>query len=72
MMSRPSDNGHTAFGDIFLSYSPNMIHWGEHRMVMQVTDFEESAWQSLKIGPGSVPIKTLEGWVIFYHCVIQT
>ena len=24
MLSRPSDNGHTPFGDIFLSYSPDM------------------------------------------------
>ena len=34
MFSRPSDNGHTPFGDIYLSQSPDMIHWGEHRFVM--------------------------------------
>ena len=34
MLSRPSDNGHTPFGDIYLSQSPDMIHWGEHRFVM--------------------------------------
>ena len=28
MFSRPSDNGHTPFGDIYLSQSPDMIHWG--------------------------------------------
>lgn len=72
MMSRPSDNGHTAFGDMFLSYSPDMKYWGEHRIIMKVADFEESAWQSLKIGAGSVPIRTDEGWLIFYHGVINT
>jgi len=27
MLSRPSDRGHTPFGDIFYSESPDMIHW---------------------------------------------
>lgn len=72
MLSRPSDNGHTPFGDIYLSYSPDMIYWGEHRCVMKVTPFEESAWQCTKIGAGSVPIRTGEGWLMFYHGVINT
>ncbi len=72
MLSRPSDNGHTAFGDIFISYSPDMKYWGEHRLVLPVADFKQSAWQSIKVGAGSVPIKTNEGWLLFYHGVIQT
>ncbi|NBD35043.1 MAG: glycosidase, partial [Chloroflexi bacterium] len=35
MLSRPSDTGHTPFGDIFYSESPDMIHWGRHRFVMK-------------------------------------
>lgn len=50
MLSRPSDNGHTPFGDIYISYSPDMKYWGEHRCVMQVSPFEESAWQCTKVG----------------------
>lgn len=72
MLSRPSDNGHTPFGDIFISYSPDMKYWGEHRCVMKVTPFEESAWQCLKIGAGSVPFLTEHGWLMFYHGVIRT
>lgn len=72
MLSRPSDNGHTPFGDIFISYSPDMKYWGEHRCVMKVTPFEKSAWQCLKIGAGSVPFLTDEGWLMFYHGVIRT
>ena len=34
MLSRPSDNGHTPFGDIFFSESPDLVHWGRHRHVM--------------------------------------
>lgn len=72
MMSRPSDNGHTPFGDIYMSYSPDMKYWGEHRLMMSPTSFKDSAWQCTKIGAGSVPFLTNEGWLMFYHGVINT
>lgn len=72
MLSRPSDTGHTAFGDMFLSYSPDMIYWGKHRLMMKPTPFELSAWQCTKIGAGPVPIRINEGWLILYHGVITT
>lgn len=72
MLSRPSDNGHTNFGDIWVSYSPDMEFWGRHRHVMSPAPFEQSAWQCTKVGAGSTPILTDEGWLIFYHGVITT
>ena len=33
MMSRPPDSGHTSFGDIFISQSPDLTYCGEHRHV---------------------------------------
>ena len=72
MLSRPSDNGHTPFGDIYISYSPDMKYWGEHRCVMKATPFEDSAWQCTKIGAGPIPILTNEGWLMLYHGVINT
>ena len=72
LLSRPSDSGHTPFGDIYISYSPDMKYWGEHRHVMGPTRFEDSAWQCTKIGAGPVPIKTPEGWLLFYHGVITS
>jgi beta-1,4-mannooligosaccharide/beta-1,4-mannosyl-N-acetylglucosamine phosphorylase len=66
MLSRPSDRGHTPFGDIFYSASPDMEHWGHHRFVMAPT----RGWQSTKIGAGPIPIETDEGWLLFYHGVI--
>jgi beta-1,4-mannooligosaccharide/beta-1,4-mannosyl-N-acetylglucosamine phosphorylase len=36
MLRRPSDNGHTPFGDIFISQSPDLIDWGQHRLIMGV------------------------------------
>ena len=69
MLSRPSDAGHTPFGDIFLSESPDMVYWGKHRHVMGPSDFW---WEGLKIGGGPAPIETSEGWLMFYHGVNLT
>jgi beta-1,4-mannooligosaccharide/beta-1,4-mannosyl-N-acetylglucosamine phosphorylase len=69
MLSRPSDNGHTPFGDIFWSESPDLIHWGRHRHVMAPTPW---SWQSTKIGPGPTPIETPEGWLLLYHGVLTS
>lgn len=68
MLSRPSDSGHTPFGDIFYSQSPDLIHWGQHRHVMEPRGW----WQSTKIGAGPVPIETSEGWLLIYHGVLTS
>lgn len=70
LLSRPSDNGHTPFGDIFLSQSPDMEHWGGHRFVMGTTG--KYPWQSTKIGAGPIPIETTEGWLMIYHGVLTS
>ena len=72
MLSRPSDNGHTPFGDIYYSESPDLEFWGHHRHVMSPAPFEVSAWQCLKIGAGPIPIETSEGWLLFYHGVLRS
>ncbi len=69
LLSRPSDSGHTPFGDIFLSESPDMTFWGRHRHVMGKSS---QWWQSVKIGGGAAPIETSEGWLLFYHGVTGT
>ncbi len=71
LLSRPSDAGHTPFGDIFVSFSPDLVHWGRHRHVMAPVR-EENGWQSTKIGAGPVPIETSEGWLLIYHGVVTT
>jgi len=68
MLSRPSDNGHTPFGDIFYSESPDMVHWGRHRHVMGT----KGGWQSTKVGAGPIPIETSEGWLLIYHGVLTS
>lgn len=70
MLSRASDNGHTPFGDIFISSSFDLTHWGRHRHVMARGG--AGWWQGLKIGGGPAPIETDEGWLMIYHGVCNT
>jgi len=68
MFSRPSDNGHTPFGDIYYSESPDMVHWGCHRWVMGAN----LSWCYTKVGAGPIPIETSEGWLMIYHGVLTS
>lgn len=69
LLSRPSDSGHTPFGDIYISESPDMKYWGCHRHVMGKGS---NWWENVKIGGGAAPIETSEGWLLFYHGVTGT
>lgn len=70
ILSRASDNGHTPFGDIFISESKDLVYWGKHRHVMERGG--SGWWQGLKIGGGPTPIETSEGWLMLYHGVCNT
>jgi beta-1,4-mannooligosaccharide/beta-1,4-mannosyl-N-acetylglucosamine phosphorylase len=67
MFSRPSDNGHTPFGDMFYSESPDMVHWGCHRWVLGT-----GSWCYTKVGAGPTPIETSEGWLMIFHGVLTS
>ena len=72
ILTRPSDSGHTPFGDIIYSESPDLEFCGRHRHVMSPADFSRSAWQCTKVGAGPAPIETSEGWLLFYHGVLTS
>jgi predicted GH43/DUF377 family glycosyl hydrolase len=50
--------------EMWLTYSPDLIHWGQHRCIGIGSG---SDWDSLKVGAGTPPIKTEEGWLEIYH-----
>ena len=65
---RPSDRGHTPFGDVFYATSPDLVRWGRHRFAFG----PRTGWQALKVGPGPPPIETQDGWLLIYHGVWQS
>jgi len=54
---------------IWISYSPDLRHWGDSRLVMQPVPYH---WDETKIGPGAPPIRTEKGWLSIYHGVFPT
>ena len=52
--------------DIWLSESPDLVYWGNSRLVLSVEDFP---FANDKIGPGAPPLRTSEGWLIALHTV---
>lgn len=54
---------------ICISYSPDLVHWGDSRVVMKPVPYH---WDEMKIGPGATPFRTDAGWLHIYHGVFET
>lgn len=61
-LERP--NGEADMGTIFVSYSPDLIYWGNTKLLLQKGT---RYWESHKIGAGAPPVKTDRGWLVIYH-----
>jgi predicted GH43/DUF377 family glycosyl hydrolase len=59
---------HTA--DIWLSWSPDLRHWGDHAILLPAR--EGAWWDAHKVGLGAPPLLTPEGWLLLYHGVRVT
>ncbi len=62
-IDRPSINSKH---DMWISKSPDLIHWGGHKLLMEP---EGGTWEADKIGASTEPFKTDEGWLLLYHGV---
>lgn len=65
MMHRPVPGG-IGTKEIWTATSSDLLRWGDHRFLMGQ---RKGHFDSRKIGAGSVPFKTEEGWLAFYHGV---
>ncbi|MDW8050911.1 MAG: glycoside hydrolase family 130 protein [Armatimonadota bacterium] len=52
--------------NMWLAYSPDLLHWGDHRFLMAPRIHH---WDSRRIGAGAPPVETPEGWIVIYHGV---
>ncbi len=53
--------------DIWIAYSSDLKNWTDHTRVMNPNPNNE--WESKKIGISGPPVKTKDGWLLFYHGV---
>ncbi len=68
MIHRPVSSGIAAH--IWLSFSPDLVHWGEHQVLLHAR--RGAWWDANKIGLSPPPLETPEGWLILYHGVRVT
>jgi len=61
LIHRPNVEGRA---DIWVSYSKNLKDWGEDRVLIPT---RRRRWDEHRVGLGSQPIETPEGWLILYH-----
>ena len=68
LIHRPSPLHGSA--NIWTSASPDLRHWGDHRLLLEARD--GAWWDASKIGLGPPPLETSEGWLVMYHGVHVT
>jgi len=62
-LDRPVAGG---LANIWISYSDDLVTWGNSRCVMTIRD---DHWDSWRIGASSQPIRIDGGWLVIYHGV---
>ena len=70
LIHRPLPVIESAKAHIWISYSPDLKHWGDHTILFEAR--EGGWWDANKIGLGPQPIETPEGWLLMYHGVRRT
>jgi len=67
LLHRPSPSNLSMGAHIWLSFSPDLKHWGDSNVLIPAR--KGSWWDAYRVGLGPQPIETPEGWLIIYHGV---
>ncbi len=70
LIHRPISTYPTLRANIWISFSPDLKHWGDHTVLLEAR--QGAWWDATKIGLSPPPIETPEGWLIIYHGVRMT
>ncbi len=68
-LERPNIAAAGGKGNIWLSYSPDLIHWGDSYESLQTDHVWNYGLGGL--GPSTVPYRTDEGWLIVFHAIMN-
>lgn len=64
-LERPSGS---AAKNIWFSFSPDLIHWGDARQILRSPIYN---YAYTAMGPSTVPYRTPEGWLVIWHAIMQ-
>ncbi|MBN1313034.1 MAG: glycosidase [Anaerolineae bacterium] len=70
MLHRPVSAFANVGAHIWISFSPDMKHWGDHQVLIPAR--RGGWWDANKIGLSPPPLQTEKGWLILYHGVRTT
>jgi predicted GH43/DUF377 family glycosyl hydrolase len=70
LIHRPVPGGGNLGAHMWISFSPDLRHWGDHRVLLRAR--EGAWWDAHKIGLSPPPLETDHGWLILYHGVRTT
>ena len=70
MIHRPVARAMMYSANIWLSFSPDLKHWGDHQEIIHAR--MGGWWDANKIGLCAPPMETEKGWLILYHGVRTT
>lgn len=70
IIHRPAPTMARIGSHIWISFSPDLRHWGDHRILLRAR--AGGWWDADKVGLSPPPLRTDEGWLIMYHGVRQT
>lgn len=62
-LHRPTAKTNFCRPEIWLSRSPDLLHWGEHQPLLSGL----ADWEAERIGAGPPPIELPSGWLVIYH-----
>jgi predicted GH43/DUF377 family glycosyl hydrolase len=70
MLHRPVTAFAGVGAHIWISFSPDMKHWGDHQILIPAR--RGGWWDANRIGLSPPPLRTERGWLILYHGVRST
>ncbi|MBW1741046.1 MAG: glycosidase [Deltaproteobacteria bacterium] len=70
MIHRPVATFPATGAHIWISFSPDLKHWGDHQVLIHAR--KGGWWDANKIGLSPPPLETDEGWLVLYHGVRMT
>lgn len=70
LIHRPVSSTPQHSAHIWLSWSPDLRHWGDHTILLPAR--EGGWWDAHKVGLNAPPLLTRDGWLLLYHGVRVT
>ncbi|MBW2133141.1 MAG: glycosidase [Deltaproteobacteria bacterium] len=70
MLHRPVPGFLGVGAHIWISFSPDMKHWGNHQILIPAR--KGGWWDANKVGLSPPPLETDKGWLILYHGIRVT